>query len=195
MIKDMAIHFRPCLAKTFAGLFITMAILFHPSNGNSQVTDTATSHKIKAAYLYNFLKFVTWPESVYAKGHNDITICLYGRNSLGSFFEPLSTKKAQGRSINIRYINQLSESEVCQMIFIGSSEANNISRIIDTLANTSCLTVGETKQFAAHGGMIGFIQDQNRIKLEINAHAAKQAQIQISAKLLEVAKIIYGEEK
>jgi len=152
--------------------------------------DHTVENKIKVAYLYNLLKFVWWPESVLAADKSEITICLLGQNQLGPYLDPITQMTAQGRNITITPISNVSQARDCQLLFISASEANNLPQIMDGLKDAHYLTVSEVENFAAKGGMIGFAFKEGKVVLEINTQATHKANLEISAKLLEVANII-----
>jgi hypothetical protein len=169
---------------------IGFLVLFFSNPCRANAGDKTVELKVKAAYLYNFLKFVKWPESKLAADQSEINVCLLGRNNFTPFLEPMTQMTAQGRNINIVNIDDLSESQECQLLFINEQETQNLSQILSQIQDAHFLTVGESKSFAAMGGMIGFVHKEGKIKLEINITAAKRANVQISAKLLEVATIV-----
>lgn len=170
-------------------LAIVLVLVFS-GQSHSIADDRTVEYKIKAAYLYNFLKFVWWPESFLATGQSEIKVCLLGKNQLDPYLEPMTNMTAQGHNITITHISNVSQAHDCQLLFVGASEANNLPQILEGLKDAHCLTVGEIENFAAKGGMIGFVLKEGRISLEINTKAVKEANLEISAKLLEVANII-----
>jgi len=167
---------------------VLVSVLLCQSLAHAQ--DRTVEYKIKAAYLYNFLKFVWWPESTLAADKSDITICLLGPNQLAPYLEPMTKMTAQERHISITTISDFSQAGDCQLLFIGESETAKLPQIIDELKDAHFLTVGEAENFAAQGGMIGFVLKKGKVVLEINTKATKKANLEISAKLLEVADII-----
>jgi len=150
--------------------------------------DSSVEYKIKAGYLYNFTKFITWP----VDNAETFNLCILGDDPFGELIDPIEQRSAFGRPIKLFRIDSLRGMEKephCHILFISSS-------IKDTLAvrgfdNT--LVVGESGEFIAQGGMIGFVNKQGKIKLQINLKTIKQSGLKISAKLLEVADVVKGD--
>lgn len=153
--------------------------------------------KIKAGYLYNFTKFVTWPE---IKG-TDFNLCLLSNDPFGVVIGPIEKKSAFTLPIKVIKLDEAKDIQNsilksnCQILYVGSGngQKTDFERIKGSLQKMATLIVGEGEEFAAEGGMIGFANRDGKIKLKINLEAAKLAGLKISAKLLEVAELIKEE--
>lgn len=149
-------------------------------------------YKIKAGYLYNFTKFITWPTDQSAT----FNLCIVGDDPFGEAIDPIEQRTAFEKPIKLfrlddtNALRSASKSTLCHILFISSSIVG-IPSLDDGAKNV--LIVGESEGFARHGGMIGFITEDSRIKLQINWQALKRSDLKISAKLLEVAEIIEGD--
>jgi YfiR/HmsC-like len=154
-------------------------------------------YKIKAGYLYNFTKFVTWP-TVNGATFN---LCILGADPFGTVLDPIEKKSAFTRSIRVFRLDEadfLSPSNLktdCHILYV--SAANNQKMVFAKIqANPhkgETLVVGESQAFVEEGGMIGFVNRNGKIKLQINLYSVKNTGLKISAKLLEVAELIKGE--
>jgi hypothetical protein len=146
--------------------------------------ENTLEHKIKAGYLYNFTKFVTWP----ADAVPTFNLCILGKDPFGKLIDPIEKKMVHERPIRLFRLNELKKGLFCHILFFSALPSISQQSFSSNLLTT--LTVSEVRDFAAQGGMIGFIQKDGKIKLQINLDAAKQAGLKISAKLLEVAELI-----
>ena len=144
-------------------------------------------YDLKAAFLYNFLKFVEWPSS--APG--PLRICVYGDDPFGAALGGLTGKSAKGRAIVLEHLTDLEQAATCRVLFISDSEAPRLERILADLEGTDVLTVGDSRGFARSGGMIGFVEWANRLRIEINRQATDDAGLRLSAQLQEIALRIY----
>ncbi len=143
--------------------------------------EESVEYKIKAGYLYNFTKCITWQENASAT----FNLCLLGDDPFGSLIDPIEQRTASDRPIKlIRMAKSFSKDPHCHILFIGASVS------LPKPIPPNVLTVSEQQDFALKGGVIGFINKDGRIKLQINLEAVKQSGLKISAKLLEVAEII-----
>ncbi len=168
----------------------------------------ALEYKIKAAFLYNFIKFVDWPEDRTANDDKITIVGIIGKNTFGDAFEPVKDKKVKGQEAVIKYFKSFSELEKnsddlektademkkCHLLFICSSEKDNLADIIDIVKNNNVLTVGETKDFLKAGGIINFLLEDNKVRFEINLSAAKKSKLIIRSQLLRLAQKVIDDE-
>ncbi len=145
--------------------------------------DESNEYKIKAAYLYNFTKFVTWPPDP----SPTFNLCIVGKDPFARLIDPIQKRTVSTRPIKVYRLPKVDNSSTnpqvsCHIIFSSESRPPLVSA-------ESSLTVGEQANFAKAGGMIEFIQQGGRIKLLVNLAAVKKSQLKVSAKLLEVAEI------
>lgn len=154
--------------------------------------DYTQEYKVKAVYLYNFTKFVSWPENTRAEASQTINICILGKNPFSSLLEPVTHMKSQDKSLTVEGIDDLHalEKKNCQILFISGSEKDTIADLLKKTDRRPILTVSDIDGFAQHNGMIGFVVKDGKVRLEINLSAARQAGLKISAKLLEIATVI-----
>lgn len=153
--------------------------------------DAEVEYKVKAGYLYNFTKFITWPEDK----SETFNLCIMGEDPFGDLIDPIEQRSAFGRPIKLFRSNSFNKEPHCHILFISASIKDNaLLKGILAMHNTNkSLTVGEGKDFAVQGGMIGFVNMQGKIKLQINLKILQQSDLKISAKLLEVAELVGGE--
>lgn len=153
--------------------------------------DSQAEYKIKAAFIYNFAKFVEWPQQAFVNNNSPVIIGVLGRDPFGDILDDTVKNKTIGkRKIVVTRYKDVSNIGVCHILFISSSEKKRLLKIADKLKGTSILTVGEVKNFARKGGIIGFVRKEDTIGLEINLTNARQAKLKISSKLLKISKVI-----
>jgi len=180
---------KPRLAKTQrgAGLVLFMG-LAHLAAAQGQNVD---EYQVKAAFLYNFAKFVEWPAGAFKGPGDPIVICVLGRSPFGPLLDQATRgKQIDGHNLLIHEVSDARECMGCQLLFITASEKKHFPAVLELLKTGSVLTVGETANFAAAGGIINFKLDDGKVGLEINVIAAQRARLRISSKLLSLAKIV-----
>lgn len=141
---------------------------------------------VKAAFLYNFTKYVTWPAGSFESATSPIVIGIVGQDSLGGALEStVSGKTVDGRSIIVRHYRWNDDLSSCHVLFVPAAEVSNASQLL-RLKQRPILTVGESAGFARRFGMINFVLRANRVRFEINAEAAREGTLTISSKLLSL---------
>ena len=152
---------------------------------------TMTEYQVKALFLMNFTKYIDWPPVCFAGSNTPVIIGLYGENRLGDALKlAVEGKTINGRRIVIQPIEKDDDLGKCHILFIGDSEKDHVSEILDKVKALPVLTVGESDQFMEQGGVIHFVKKKGKIRLEINLDAARQAKLEISSKLLSVADVV-----
>lgn len=156
---------------------------------------SAPEYQVKAAFLFNFAKFVEWPDNKFPSPDTPLQVCVLGRDPFGSDFQQVvAGKTVNGHRIEIAYPASASQAINCHILFISSTQKKEISQILESLKGRSVLTVGDTEGFAQFGGDINFVLEDNRVRFEINLKAADAEHLKLSAKLLAVAKTVIGRE-
>jgi len=150
--------------------------------------DVPFEYRIKASFLYNFTKFVTWPPKTFDGDAAPLKIAIVGDDPFGSALDDLVSRTAiHERKLVIERRNWNQDLRQFQVLFISRSEQRHLDAILSGIKGASVLTVFEIEQFSARGGMIGFVFVQDRVHFEINQDAAIQARLAISSRLLTLA--------
>ena len=150
-----------------------------------------TEYQIKAAFLFNFAKFVDWPPRAFKDAKDAFEICVFGRDPFGTALEDALLGKTIGdRPVSLGRAAQFQELAGCHVIFVSSSERESTADLAARLKGRAVLLVGESEDFVASGGTIQFTIDDNRVRFTINPDAADRAGLKISSKLLALAKIV-----
>jgi hypothetical protein len=151
-----------------------------------------TESQVESAYLYNFGKFVTWPsEKISASG--SLEICLLGDDPFGTALDSIvAGEKIDGHPLAVKRIALLEEEDRCNILFISSSKKSSLRAILASAERSGILTVSDIPHFAERGGVIGFVLFHDRIRFEVNRHAAEESHLVLSSELLKVASKVIG---
>ena len=152
-------------------------------------SQTVHEYEIKAAFLYNFVKFVEWPNEVLPET-SDITVCIMGGDPSVDPLESINGRTVRGRRLSVRRIRAIKDVESCHVLFISSSEESRLPQVMQNLHGSSVLTVGEVERFIASGGIINFVVERNKIRFEINPTGAERARLKLSSQLLSLARVV-----
>lgn len=168
---------------------------------NSAVAQTAASeYEVKAAFLYNFIKFVDWPPRSFPQKDSPYVIGVLAEVKDDPFFDGKALTNyldhaIEGKMINDRRLiarrsDRIEDLKDCHLVFIPKSERNHLKNILVVARANNILAVSETDDFCEQGGVINFIKQSGKVRFEINPAAAEQASLDVSSKLLNVAKIV-----
>ena len=153
---------------------------------------SASEVKLKIVLLYNFAKFINWPEQRFSESNAPVTLCIYAEEQYAKAAQGVHGKPVQKkRTIAVTAISDESNIDSCHILFISQSTIERIGKIPESATASSVVTVGETKEFIQHGGIINLIEINKKIRFEINLKSAKNKSLKISSKLLRLAKEVY----
>jgi hypothetical protein len=151
----------------------------------------APEYQVKAAFLYNFAKFVEWPSPAFPGSSTLFRICVLGRDPFGDTLTSIvQGKSIAGHPILSLHVQSPAEARSCHVLFLSQSDPETLKQGLDQLRDLPVLTVGESSDFLPLGGMINFVLEEDRLRFEINLGAAERHHLKLSSKLLAVARII-----
>jgi len=190
-------------------LFLSIVLQITPAAAQSKSdSEIGREYQIKAAFVYNFIKFVDWPQDKTEGQNEPIMIGIIGKDPFGGAFEPITSKQIKGKkSLISRFesFKQLKESSEadkskieslrkCHLLFICSSEKENLTDIIRLVNKYNVLTVGDMPGVLESGGIINFLVRENKVHFEINLVAARQSNLKIRSQLLRLATKVIDEK-
>jgi hypothetical protein len=144
-----------------------------------------SEYEVKAAFLYNFAKFVEWPDEGSTR---PLALCVLGDNPFGDALAALEGKRVRGRLLETRRDIYDDDTPGCHVLFINEIDKSRLVRILKRLQRLPVLTVSDGSAFVKNGGIIAFVSVDNRIQFEINLGAAQNARLKISSQLLKLAR-------
>ncbi|MEW6126215.1 MAG: YfiR family protein [Acidobacteriota bacterium] len=163
-------------------------LLWMPAN---QFAQSAGEYEIKAAFLYNFAKFVDWPAESFTDAGAPLVVGIVGNDPFGSAIDRLlSGKSANGRPLVVKRLSVGAGLKSCHILFIASSESGRMAQINGAVRGASVLTVGDMESFIQFGGVIQLTREANKVGMVINTDLAERSRLRISSKLLSLAKVV-----
>jgi YfiR/HmsC-like len=161
------------------------------ANAQSSDSPESSEYLIKAGFIYNFAQLVQWPASAFSQEDSPIVIGILGTDPFGAIIDRvIENKKLAGRTLVVKRLKRGAAVKDCNILFVSSSEAAHLDEVIQSTKGMPILTIGETPGFAVRGGIINLTLEGNRVRFEVNIEAAKQANLNISSRLLALARIV-----
>ena len=176
---------RACACRWTVLLALAVAVSAAAQNQLSE-------HQLKAAFVYNFAKFVEWPAGAFANPADPLRFCVLGDDVMAQELEELARSKTiAGRPVQARRVKSVDESQYCHVLFLGAPEQNRIRELPGPIRQAALLTVGESDTFLHGGGVINLVLDNEQLRFEVNLQAAEQARLKISSRLLALARAVH----
>ena len=165
-----------------------LALIVATDNMLAAQEQSMEEHEVKAAFVLKLLNFVQWPNDA---GGRDLIIGFIGADATSDALQrQVAGQSINGRKVVVRRMGPEGDLKACQVIFVGASEGKSTPALLGRVRGTSVLTVGESAGFGQHGGVVNLLLNGGRIRFEVNPHAAEQAHLQISSRLLSLATIV-----
>jgi hypothetical protein len=166
---------------------LLVAVLLCAAMAPTSAQDAGLEYRVKAAYLFNFTKFIEWPNGAFIGGRSfSFSICVAGRNPFGpALTATLAGETAAGLPLAARVVNA-GGAAGCHVLFLPTGVP--AAPYLRAVGTSPVLTVGESPGFLAQGGIINFVLDGGRVRFEINQAAAERAQLRISSRLLQLGR-------
>jgi hypothetical protein len=182
---------RRCRAAWILGLVVLgLTNTTSPAQSAAQAA-VYTEYQVKAAFLFNFAKFVDWPAEAFADADAPITIGIFGEDPFGATLEQIvAGQNVRGRPLALVHYRRVRDIGNCQILFVSATEERAAPQVLDKVRDASVLTVSEVDNFARDGGIVNFVLRENRVRFEINVDAAERARLRISSKLLKLADVV-----
>ncbi len=174
------------LVCSFLAFLISSLLLISPSSASNE-------YPLKAAFIFNLMRMVEWPQEQTQTAEQPLNLCVLGNNSFGDAFEAIRDKQVRGHPIRVAfYAYPPAQTQLaCHVLFIDRSETAHLTELLRLLQAYPVLTVSDIEAFAERGGMVNLATgDDQRVRLEINRQVAQQAGVNISARLLALAKLV-----
>ena len=169
-----------------------MGLLVPLCRGAFADAQAVSEYQVKAAYLYNFTKFVEWPAGTFATASDPIRLCVLNDKLFQAQLNQIAgSRQIAGHPVLVVLITDPKQSRGCHELFIGASERQGTLQILDSVRGASVLTVGETDAFVEQGGIINFVVLGDHVQFQVNQKAATQAGLHMSSQLLSVAKRVF----
>ena len=151
------------------------------------VTQSQGELTLKAAFLYNFTKFIDWPDSAFTGTSAPFTVCVFADDRFRREVQStLNGEKVRGRSIEMAPMNT-EDLKHCHLVYFSGAEADRHSKQLPELRKSPVLTVGEGLTFLDQGGQIAFVLESDRVRFSVSRRAVAAAGLNVSSKLLRVA--------
>ena len=169
----------------------------NPAGAAPQVSE---EYQVKAAFLYNFVKFIEWPKERFSSDKDPIVIGVVGKDPFGEALDQVAQKPVKDRTLVIKRLPscpsedadpvhpQIDAIRQCHVLFVCPSEKKVSKRLVAALGDAAILTVGDTSGFLEEGGMINFLVEERKVRFEIGLAKARSAKMDISSQLLRLAK-------
>ena len=150
---------------------------------------------VKAAFLYNFTKFIGWPSTAFANEGAPFTVCIFAGDDFRREVEAMmGGEQVQGRRVAVAAVQNGDDLKGCHLAYFSREHGDRAVRRLTGVRETPVLTVGEGRRFLDQGGLIAFSFENDRVRFDISKRAADRAGLNISAKLLRVARSVEGGE-
>lgn len=169
--------------------FAALTLLALP--GALSHAQVSSEPQLKAAFLVNFLKYMEWPPS----GASTVTICLFGRDTLGPYLNSYEGRAVGGRELRVRRVSGQDQVSECQLMFVPDTEEARFGPVLRWVENQPVLTISDTDIFTRQGGAIALVRSDGRLQFDINMDALNRAGLKPHSQMMRLARQVIGTPK
>jgi hypothetical protein len=150
---------------------------------------TGSEYEVKLGFTYNFINFVTWPQTAFKSSSDPLVMCIVSDNPSSAVLYKLNGKSIKQRKINVIAYQEETCSTQAHILFFATRDIERIQQVLEKIKGLNILTIGEVDGFARAGGTIGFFVEENRLRFRVNIDAVRRNKLKISSQLLGSAQI------
>jgi len=157
-------------------------------SGKAAGPPVAPEYQVKAAFLFQFSRFVEWPPESFSRADAPLVICVLGSNPFGSALQEIAAGEVvQAHPLSVEARDRVEDVADCHIVFVSGRDENVTRQALGYLSGRRVLSVSDSSDFARRGGIIGLVMVDGKVRVQVNRNSADTAQLRISAKLLRVA--------
>ncbi len=173
------------------GLLLALAFPLATAAVTGAEPPSPSMYQVQAAFLFNFAKFVTWPDDAFERGGNAMIIGVIGEDPFGAALEEtVRDKTIMGRKLTVKRFARVQDAVNSHILFLSASEENRLPQAVKALEKTSVLTVSDMDQFAERGGMVAFTVEDQKVRFNVNVGAVERAGLKMGSQVLKLARIV-----
>ena len=181
---------RRCTSRFATAAFVLTAFFV---GARVQAQTPSGEAQIKAAFVYNFLKFVDWPAEAFQSPQDPFVVGIVGEGDTAEATERfLAAKQVGVRPIVVRRLKWDQSFAGVHALFIAERDSKRLRRVFEAAAAASALSIGDGEDFAEHGGVIGLLIDDRKVRFDIDTDAAQAAGLRVSSKLLALTRVVHS---
>jgi hypothetical protein len=155
----------------------------------AQPPDASLERNVKAAFLYNFTRFVQWPAAAFEEPEDPVHVCVVADAGFErAIDEVLANERVSGRPLTRLSPREVEATRGCQVLFVARSAQSRAAAILASARTRPVLTVGDADDFLQRGGIIGFVIEDGRVRFDVDLARARANGLTISSRLLQVAR-------
>lgn len=157
--------------------------------------DRSVEYGVKAVFLERFARFVEWPAGALGDPAAPFRIEVLGDDPFDGLLEKAyATRPIRGRPVRIRHVARAAEIGPCHLLFVSASAAGQLDEVLARLRHRPVLVVGDTRGFGEAGVHLNFFLEADKVRFELNPPALRQAGLQVSYLLQQVARTVEPQE-
>lgn len=149
-------------------------------------------YQAKAAFIFNFAKYVEWPPEAFPSKDSPVTLCILGRDPFGSALSAIEGRTAHGRPLRVRRNVPAEDVAGCNIAYVTESEERHVPVILKAIGTQPVLTMSDLDGFAEAGGAVGVFVVEDRLKFDANLTALQRANLKASSQALKLARTVFG---
>lgn len=145
-------------------------------------------HEIHAAMLFNFVKYIQWPNE--AEG-GDFVLGVMGDEEVFNTLKTWYDGKAKGtKKYVVKKLGSAEEASACAVVYLGKSKSREFENIKNAITGKPVLTITDSANLGQKGSHINFKIVDGKLKFEMNQASLTGSNLKVSGQLASMAIMI-----
>lgn len=167
-----------------------------PETHTREASTEADEYRVKAAFLYHFVYYTTWPPKSFADDAAPIVLLIVGEDPFGPVLDAtFEGKKLHDREVVVRRVEEVPKEVEAHVVFVGDATDEERAALLDLCRERPVLLVGEHEGFAEDGARCNFYLEDEKVRFEVNVGEAQECGLALSSQLLKLARIVETKEE
>lgn len=181
-----------CLKHRLLRFLVTMVVVCLWSAQLSYGQDVSQEYRLKAAFLTNFIRFISWPDEDMPNQRKEVILCVFGENPFGDALRRVEGKLLNNRKLRVVETTSIHDIPDCHLLFVSKSQKMHLQEVMHHIQHQPVVSVSDMAEFVTAGGGIEFVMvKQDRLSFIINRTDLMQRKLQIRSQMLELAQSLY----
>ena len=151
-------------------------------------TTKAQDEKFKALFMYNFTKYIEWPQ---AKQSGDFVIGVIGNSGMIDELNTIAQKKTVGaQTIKVKQISSADDVTKMHIVYITEDKSGEAAGVAGKIKGKGVVLITDKAGFALSTSGINYIKKDGKPNFEISTKHLNEEGVKVSAQLMALGTVV-----
>ncbi len=172
-------------------LCLVFAIFLISMQERGLAAGTVNISLMKGVYLYNFIRFASWPDDPGSR--TKVIVAVYGSPVFADQLEVISQKSEYPPDMEVRRCQTVSCVDGAHVLYVHDMEDVRLLALLEHVAKHPVMTVSDEADFVQLGGMLELVEEEERLRFDVNLKAIRDSGLYLNADVLDMARKVVNQ--